>query len=758
MSSNTLSYRIDQITEERGKQVQIVEQYLDNLNSIDQALKELRNVTSNLSQHPQVAQKLKLHLQEFWNTSHSFPEEIISARNQLEKAKNRLHRPAITIGCSGQARVGKSTLLQTIGNLPEEAIPTGKGIPVTAVRSRLRHSHERKAILSLRDQKTFINEYIKPFHKALKLEEVDSFEDFKNFDYNRPELTTDENVDLMGRLKKMQAALPSYENQLTGETKIIEDLTQLRPWVAYPDQESENNSNCSRLYLAVKNVEIQCSFLLDVEKLMLVDLPGLGEVNVDAEEHHVQGLKNEVDLVLLILRPTDQSAYWGDKDRKALNLICQAVEGLSKPGNFVLIVINHPAKDEKDQELYQILINDVHKQLNENEPHSRYQVLTCNAKDSDSVREQVLEPALNHLIERLPLMDKEVIDSSLTQWQETVQKISTAIQKVETSLQKFPSGSSVQASNLIKQKAKEIRRKLASKLRREVLNQLEEEVGQEKEQKLIIDENLIREIEAKHEFIRDWAEQRGLGKGKEAWYEEARERFDQDQKVNSFADDEINRSRTFLTNTYSEINMYFDTKMKELFINISQAIRNCTGNLLQDVEPGKEALEKFLDLLNQPGDPFPSLREATEYLLGCGSKSAVFQSHLLPKVIEETQKFNPESFNFQDISYKEEQATELVLKIISDRVTKTSFDVQKNLKQNPFISGIRRSAALKFEDSLLRDQDADIQFSNFAEFYANEILAEDLQMIEEQKTLENKAKKVIANLQELLNHHSQLNQ
>jgi len=48
--------------------------------------------------HPQVAPQLKSHLQEFGNTSYSFPQEIISVREQLEKAKNRLDRPAITIG------------------------------------------------------------------------------------------------------------------------------------------------------------------------------------------------------------------------------------------------------------------------------------------------------------------------------------------------------------------------------------------------------------------------------------------------------------------------------------------------------------------------------------------------------------------------------------------------------------------------------------------------------------------------------------
>lgn len=52
MSPHTLSSYIDRVIEERSKQVQVIEQYLENLNSIDEAIKELRNVTNNLSQHP----------------------------------------------------------------------------------------------------------------------------------------------------------------------------------------------------------------------------------------------------------------------------------------------------------------------------------------------------------------------------------------------------------------------------------------------------------------------------------------------------------------------------------------------------------------------------------------------------------------------------------------------------------------------------------------------------------------------------------
>ncbi len=752
MPLNQISPLIDNIIEERGKQVRVIDRYIDNINYINGGIKELKAALDNLLQHPQVTKELKSRLQEFGSASASWTGEIVSALDRLENVKNRLARQAVTIGCSGQARVGKSTLLQTIGNLPEEAIPTGKGIPVTAVRSRLRHSHERKAILSLRDRETFLDELIKPFHRELNLPVVNSFEDFRNFNYSSSELATDKTVDLLDRLRKMRTALSSYEQHLTGRTKIIEDLTQLRPWVAYPKQEEEKEPNCSRLYLAVKNVEIQSSFLLDVEKLMLIDLPGLGEVNVDAEEHYVEGLKNEVDLVLLILRPTETTSYWGKKDRNALNLISKSVEGISKQGNFVIIVVNYGEKD--DEELYQKLINDVHQKLNENEPNSRYRVLTCNAQEPNSVREEVLVPVLNHLIDRLPVMDKEIIDSSLTQWQGTVEKITIAIAELQTSLRTFPSQTSQQGNNFAFIKAKKLRGQLASKLRREVLKQLEEEVKKEDEEKSIIDNDLIKEIDKKHQEIQKWADQKGLGKGEKIWYEEARQRFYENQKVGSFATDEINRSRTFLTNTYSELDVYFDAKMEELFKRISRAISDCTGNLIKDVTPGKEALEKFLQLLGESGigDPFPSLREATEYLLKCGTENAVFQSHLLPRLTEETQKLVPETFNFEGISYQHEQAPELVLQIISARIIQTSHAVQKRLKQNPFISGIRYSAAVKFEDSLLRDEDADIQFFNFASSYTNEIWSEEFQTIERNNHMVKKAEQAINNLKQLLNN------
>ena len=749
-ATNSISPLIDNIIQERGKQVPVIEQQIENINQIYAATQELRDALDYLLQHPQVTEELKSRLQEFGSVSSSWTEEITSAIARLENAKNRFARQAVTIGCSGQARVGKSTLLQTIGNLPEEAIPTGKGIPVTAVRSRLRHSSESKAILSLRDKKTFLDELIKPFHRELNLPVVNSFEDFRNFDYNS-NLATDKTVPLVDRLKKMQAALTSYEKHLTGQTKTIEDLTQLRPWVAYPKQKEENSPNCSRLYLAVKDVEIQCSFLLDVEKLMLIDLPGLGEVNVDAEEHHVQGLRNEVDLVLLMLQPGKESSFWRDPDQNALNLISKAVEGVSKLGDFLIIVVNH--RDDDDPDLYKILINDVHQKLNENQPNSRYQLLTCNAKDPKSVREKALVPVLNHLINRLPVMDKEIIDSSITQWQATLEKISIAINKLAISLQKFPTQGS--RDDRVFQKAKELRAKLAVELGEEIL-ELRKEVQSEKNEGSIIDQDLIEAIEEKHQHIQTWVEN-GLGEGKEEWYKKAKGKFAEYKDVKPFATEEINRARTYVTETYSQLDIYFDSTIEELWRKISQRILACTGSLLEETPNGQEMLEKFLRFLEGRGigDPFPSLREATDYLLKCGTENAIFQSHLLPRLVEQTEKLEPESLNFSGLSYQDEQAPEKVLKIVSLRIIQTSFEVQKTLRFSPFISNILYSAAVKFEDSLVRSKDVDEQFFNFASLYKNEIWASEFQSIQNNHAMVKRTEEAITNLKQTLSNSLQ---
>ena len=158
-----------------------------------------------------------------------------SALAALATTRARVSRRTVNIGVSGRARNGKSTLLQSLSGLGDEQIPTGKGQPVTAVRSRIFHSDtNRSAQLTMHDGRTFCAEVVGPYFAELKLAPTPrTLADFERFDLadvgeerkRRPEYA---------RLKEMQASLPSYRHLLTGEVRTV-DVDRMRQWVAYPE-------------------------------------------------------------------------------------------------------------------------------------------------------------------------------------------------------------------------------------------------------------------------------------------------------------------------------------------------------------------------------------------------------------------------------------------------------------------------------------------------------------------------------------------
>ena len=116
--------------------------------------------------------------------SEDIRKDIAKAIELLRVLEARYSRKTINIGVSGRARVGKSTLLQAISGLEDEQIPTGSGIPVTAVRSQIFHSTtQQRATLSLHSFSTFLDEVLRPYHDELGLEPPLSAHEFRTRKY-----------------------------------------------------------------------------------------------------------------------------------------------------------------------------------------------------------------------------------------------------------------------------------------------------------------------------------------------------------------------------------------------------------------------------------------------------------------------------------------------------------------------------------------------------------------------------------------------
>ncbi len=261
----------------------------------------------------------------------------------LAVTRARVSRHTVNIGVSGRARNGKSTLLQSLSGLDDEQIPTGRGQPVTAVRSRIFHSDTaRGARLTMHSALSFCTEVVGPYFQVLGLApEPRTVDEFARFDLpgavrDLPSAQVDRLRPVLARLQEMQESLPSFRHLLTGEVRDV-DLEDLRRWVAYPAPDS---GVPDRRYLAVRDAVITTAFpISDVVELGLLDLPGLGEMVPRAEEHHLAGLENDVDFVVVVKRPTDTNAMWSSEDQSSLDLIGRAC-GAASVRDFMTILVN----------------------------------------------------------------------------------------------------------------------------------------------------------------------------------------------------------------------------------------------------------------------------------------------------------------------------------------------------------------------------------------------------------------------------------
>lgn len=749
--SQSISARIQEVISLRAQQLPRIQDNIHKAEEIRDGLNVLDRALSKLEEHPHVTEQLKNHIHEFKKLS--LQAGMVKPLQELGVAQNRLQRKTINIGVSGQARVGKSTLLQTISGLTDDQIPTGDGLPVTAVRSQLRYStaHQR-ATLAMHTFETFREQILVPYHKAIQLTSTPyTLEEFRSFNYHQPsriaeapsELTTSQNG-LLSRLRAMQASLPSYEKELQGGTKVV-SLEGLRSWVAYPTQEEEEkNIGCSRLYLAVQSALIECNFPEnEVSDLNIIDLPGLGELDAEAEERHVGGLKNEVDMVLLIKRPSGESAFWKLEDSKAADLLDKARGAISRRGDFIAIVNND---NNSNPSLSKALLTDIRNKVNEGIDGQNYQVITCNAKDGDNVRENLLTPCLEHLASRLKHMDGEVIDAACQALTTAIESIQAEISDLQQAIRQYapPVAGSDEKLN---RKVDDLHTDISSGLYK-IVTDLYDKARSKKEDTELV--SIIRKIA---DGVEEWIEN-GLGEGKEQWVERAFKRMQRDNNVAGLAVDEINYARVKISEQYAQVDQHFNEQVDQLWQEVSNALIREMGRLLGS-QSGKLALEAFHNCLENAEEPCDVLRQAVQDLL---SLKIGYRSHFHPLVRERIDFLNYEvkdprngavlSTVNAEVS---KQGAEIALIQISNLANKASFEIQQSLiKEANLAMKVFHAAAEQFLDSLIRSKESKWEFGRLGRSYRDEIWPEEFQSIDTNNAKIAGVSRAIQNLQKLI--------
>ncbi|WP_169807334.1 hypothetical protein [Herbidospora cretacea] len=546
--------------------------------------------------------------------------QIALTIEQLTAVEARFSRDTVNIGVSGSARMGKSTLLQSVSGLDDRQVPTGRDLPVTAVRSRIYHSATaRRAILKLHSRESFLNEIIHPYHQELGIAELPrTIDEFRNHQY--PAATPDLDPDLvplLRRLREAHEALWSYEKDLTGGEMTV-DLDEVRQFIAYPTHEDKSTVTAvARRYLAVRDARIDCAFPHPgVEHLGIVDLPGLGEIALEAEEHHVRGLQHEVDVVLLVKRALEGAAYWTAADGRTLKLLDRARGPIANRGDFVFLVVNTPVGAES---LAEPMRAHMMENVNDGHPGKFFTMLDTNADDPDSVRASVLTPLLHALATRLPIMDSEYLSGAEESASSTRASLTSALGDLQEAIRGIRT-TGVDEIESIQDNAAKLRKKLAVGLKK-LVRRLRVRAMSEDD-----DPEYVTAITDVYNNVSTWIDG-GFGVGEEAWLEEAMETFDAEEGFGKFTDDNFNHIRVEIARRFAELDKFYSGQIEDARREVGLVIRTHTGVLLDG--EGSSLLRDLAECLDNPRLPCPAMHAAVTGLLDLRME---YRNHLHPRL------------------------------------------------------------------------------------------------------------------------------
>lgn len=550
------------------RQLQGIEKDQDALQRIDSALEDLDRLLASFSARVETLSALKV----------------------------RFGRDTVNIGVSGEARVGKSTTLQKFSGLTDRQIPTGKGLPVTAVRSEIFNSADERAEVTFRDQETFIVEYIRPLleivnqHLEVPLA-VDTVAGLRSAKFPG---TLGSNVDSIStdsltRLLDAQRSIDTYASLLTGEVKQVA-LDDLRSYVAYPskadlDAEKATGTPSGRSYIAVRSVKIFCRFpRLEGVKIGLVDLPGLGEIGAAVADMHLHGLEDGVDQIFPIMRPTDAEGYAKQGIASNIDHLRRIQPGIKRRGDLITAGIN---VTEGLGETVETLKDDFERKINSASSDS-IDVLEYVALDDSSVA-VMFDTLLRRISDRLPAMDQEVFTHALTSEasEADVQGTLTALDHALTDLSRLIP---IPEKILLKQIDR-----IASDLIHEYNSfqkKLDDEADEHSDWYVAFDADVDRIHNDSAAWIQD-----GFFMGRDQWESAARGQKD----YYNWYRDEAQRLRREIINQYSGLDVFYDDQVTQFKNDIIRIFLHNTGELatkfqiLQDEEPdviiGKLAVE-----------------------------------------------------------------------------------------------------------------------------------------------------------------------
>jgi len=357
---------------------------------------------------------------------------IASELEALTKLKNRFSRDTLNIGVVGRARQGKSRLLQSLTRLSAAEIPDGDRQHCTGVRSTIHHNPnvDTSGEVWFHTERSFLDDVIAPYYQRLHLgERPITLEEFAN--KSLPPLPQDipgyaAPGAMYEHLKRYHAHLDQYRHLFKQTSPRIIPKDAIREYVS---QDTLDGKRDFFNYLAVKEVKITCKFPnVDIGKIALVDMPGLGDTGLGDEERLIQALGKDIDFVLFVRMPKSAGDYWADVDVNLYDTARSALADL--PVNLWSFVVlnrtNAESNNGDNLKNCQDLLDTVE------EKHIKVEKCLMTNCGNNTEATQLLDKVLDYLTNNLTDLDKQYASACQQRLSEFYQAVNAELNKAKT--------------------------------------------------------------------------------------------------------------------------------------------------------------------------------------------------------------------------------------------------------------------------------------------------------------------------------------
>ena len=469
----------------------------------------------------------------------------------------RFARNSLCIGIGGAARMGKSTFLQSVTGLEETQIPTSDKYFTTAVRSQIENSDENVAIADFYSEDSFLRQVIASMCDAVGIESPRTLSEFRTARFQLPANCTQASEDILERLKDAQSQLSTYERYLTGERGHRIALSELRPFVAYP----EGGKVKAGPFMAVSNLVIRAPFpSTDVARLRVVDLPGLGEAGRDLAKVQTAGMADVCDVTFLVKRPEEKNIEWTRTDSNALDAMSASVPYLEDQTKYTAILANVGGSDNERAKL---CVEAIKAKL-----ERPFEVIECNARDRGVVISETMPLILDFLARNLPSIDESILNRIQSAAKAELNKMRSEVRVISEKVRAIaPAG----AGDI----------DFARDITNAVVGVLIEQERVAKEKAIGNDKEWDEEVTRIHQAVDTWVKE-GCGyESREALLDEIRKEI---MRKNAQPADVINECRVKFRNEWEAMDMHLSSRIASLLSGVMDALRGVLHGFVPDRE------------------------------------------------------------------------------------------------------------------------------------------------------------------------------